>query len=416
MSGSTSMDPRQVSPVEAIIEALNGAALNDAPAGIPAVSDHRDSGEEAEDAQAGQGADGAKKKKKKKKKSKPKAKKPGVKVNQGWILDEEPAPPAESAKEAAEWQKELRKGYPTVHLPAWGILSDHNRRTLALFHTPACQRFELRTPRLRLRQVQTGDLTAIRRIKTEPIVQRTQLYGSPSSGDIKDSFLGRYILSRAEYIFAITAVNPSDVEVKPAGNLKMANRIHTTEGYLGNIALSLSYEDPSVHLAPRKGKVYTQPTFDEMTRAGVEGKMFYEIHPQLWGQGIMSEAFEEVLRFGMEELGCVRVASDPTTINEASIKLCTKNGMTYTKTVNNVYNRPQLFHEITKAEWWKIHRAGEITDRWGGKEVCRWCMNFHLAPPTIRCGHCDWAKYCSRECQRADWAMSGGHQSECDMR
>lgn len=37
------------------------------------------------------------------------------------------------------------------------------------------------------------------------------------------------------------------------------------------------------------------------------GKMFYEIHPQLWGQGIMSEAFVEVLRFAMEEVGCAVV-------------------------------------------------------------------------------------------------------------
>jgi hypothetical protein len=31
--------------------------------------------------------------------------------------------------------------------------------------------------------------------------------------------------------------------------------------------------------------------------------MFYELHPQLWGKGIMSEAFTEVLRFAMEEVG-----------------------------------------------------------------------------------------------------------------
>lgn len=37
------------------------------------------------------------------------------------------------------------------------------------------------------------------------------------------------------------------------------------------------------------------------------GKMFYEVHPQLWGQGIMSEAFVEVLRFAMEEIGCTAV-------------------------------------------------------------------------------------------------------------
>lgn len=40
---------------------------------------------------------------------------------------------------------------------------------------------------------------------------------------------------------------------------------------------------------------------------GLVGKMFYEVHPQLWGQGIMSEAFVEVLRFAMEEVGCTLV-------------------------------------------------------------------------------------------------------------
>jgi hypothetical protein len=39
--------------------------------------------------------------------------------------------------------------------------------------------------------------------------------------------------------------------------------------------------------------------------------MFYELHPQLWGKGIMSEAFTEVLRFAMEEVGVdVMVVSD----------------------------------------------------------------------------------------------------------
>lgn len=47
--------------------------------------------------------------------------------------------------------------------------------------------------------------------------------------------------------------------------------------------------------------------------------MFFEIHPQLWGnvslssmsadkQGIVSEAFVEVLRFAFEELGVLSVA------------------------------------------------------------------------------------------------------------
>lgn len=53
--------------------------------------------------------------------------------------------------------------------------------------------------------------------------------------------------------------------------------------------------------------MYTQPTFEQFKQGGLAGKMFYEVHPQLWGQGIMSEAFVEVLRFAMEEIGCTAV-------------------------------------------------------------------------------------------------------------
>ena len=42
--------------------------------------------------------------------------------------------------------------------------------------------------------------------------------------------------------------------------------------------------------------------------------MFYEIHPQIWDQGIMSEAFSEVLRFAMEEVGCCKVLVSPGSI------------------------------------------------------------------------------------------------------
>ena len=44
--------------------------------------------------------------------------------------------------------------------------------------------------------------------------------------------------------------------------------------------------------------------------------MFYEIHPQIWDQGIMSEAFSEVLRFAMEEVGCCKVTVSPGSIWE----------------------------------------------------------------------------------------------------
>ncbi|WVQ96069.1 hypothetical protein IAU59_003169 [Kwoniella sp. CBS 9459] len=423
--------------LDTVVKALDGTRLKDLDEPYKADANGDGDGDSGEDVD-GQAedretdGDGKKKKKKKKKpKSKAKSKKidGGVKPNQGRIPEELPATSLETAEERAKWERDIVPGYPTITLPAWGLLGDRTKGVLSDFLTPSCKKLELVTPRLLLRQVQVGDLTAIRRIKTEPIVQKTQLYGSPSISDIKESFLNRYIRSaiprascmsdrrgRDEFIFAITAINPGEFEVKPPGNIRITNRISSAEGYLGNIALSLEYRDLSPSHLPQKGKVYTQPTFKDMDKAGVVGKMFYEVHPQLWGQGIMSEAFEEVLRFGMEEVGCTVIASDPTTGNDSSVKLCTKNGLKYTETVSNQMGRDQLFHEITREDWWARNRPGkEISDRWGGKEVCRWCMNFRLIPPAIQCSYCDWAKYCSRECQRADWVMKGGHQAECNL-
>lgn len=112
---------------------------------------------------------------------------------------------------------------------------------------------------------------------------------------------------RDEYVFAITALDPSSLIIKPAGNIRITNRLTSAEGYIGNIALSLSFTNSCDSLLPQKGQVYTQPTFEQFKQGGLMGKMFYEIHPQLWGQGIMSEAFVEVLRFAMEEIGCTAV-------------------------------------------------------------------------------------------------------------
>jgi RimJ/RimL family protein N-acetyltransferase len=53
--------------------------------------------------------------------------------------------------------------------------------------------------------------------------------------------------------------------------------------------------------------VLTHPTVDQTASAELVGDLFYEIHPQLWGKGIMSEAFAEVVRFAMEDMGCLTV-------------------------------------------------------------------------------------------------------------
>ncbi|GMK55084.1 hypothetical protein CspeluHIS016_0201400 [Cutaneotrichosporon spelunceum] len=322
----------------------------DANTPIPAAVDLGDSEEDVPK------AGGGKKKKKKPKKKKAK-----------------PVPPDfvpvinETAAETAAWEAQLVRGAKTFSLPPW-LLNERERPKLDLLRTPSCIGFALHTPRLILRQVSVGDTAAIRRIKTEPVVQRTQLYGSPAASDIRDSFQRRYVASsipslergtvwRDEWVFAITARDPASLKIAPGTNLKVASRIKDAEGYLGNFALSLSTHPHAPPLLPT-------------AQSGLEGKLFYELHPQLWGQGLASEAFGEVLRFAFEEVGCVRVSADPTTDAVASIALCLKFGMRFAREENRT--RPVI---------------------------------------TCKCG---WAKYCSRECQRADWVWRGGHQSECD--
>lgn len=125
-------------------------------------------------------------------------------------------------------------------------------------------------------------------------------------------------ICREDFIFAITLQDPSSGELKPLGPVRTANRLTSTEGYLGeypcppycatltvgNIGLSLETLNDSSPLMPRPRKVYTHPRFAQTTQVKLTGNMFYELHPQVWGLGLMSEAFDEVLRFAMEEVGC----------------------------------------------------------------------------------------------------------------
>jgi hypothetical protein len=121
------------------------------------------------------------------------------------------------------------------------------KSNLKLLRTPSCSSLKLFTPRLILRQVNESDLAAIKRIKTEPIVQRTQLYGSPHESIIRDAFLQNYIRAsmprapapdeiskcRPQYFFAINLRNPAEVTVGDGSKLKRENRITIAEGYIG---------------------------------------------------------------------------------------------------------------------------------------------------------------------------------------
>jgi len=211
-------------------------------------------------------------------------------------------------------------------------------------------------------------------------------------------------ICREDFIFGITLRDLSAIELKPLGSVRTSSRLASAEGYLGarafrpttagaltpgNIGLSLEPLNDSSPLSPRPRRLYTQPRFAQTTQVKLTGNLFYELHPQVWGMGLMSEAFAEVLRFAMEEVGCdVVMVSDlacrvsrgahtkanPTTSNPASIKLCTKYGLKYSHTnTDNEERKPQAFYKISRKEWYKRYRPGEaVKGKWEGKAVCRW--------------------------------------------
>ncbi|GAB3239215.1 GNAT family N-acetyltransferase [Hymenobacter seoulensis] len=65
-----------------------------------------------------------------------------------------------------------------------------------------------------------------------------------------------------------------------------------------------------------------------MQPAHYRAEVGYGLHPSYWGQGLMSEALAEVLRFGFEELGLhsIEACLDPS--NRPSIRLLERHGFT----------------------------------------------------------------------------------------
>lgn len=131
--------------------------------------------------------------------------------------------------------------------PAAKVADEQYRSHLSIFLTPSCTALSLSTPRLLLRQVTPSDIPAIKRIKLEPSVQRTQLYGSPHESVIRDWFVEAYVRAsiprtassehnsrcREKYVFAITLKHPGEVRVGAGRDIRAESRISDAEGYIG---------------------------------------------------------------------------------------------------------------------------------------------------------------------------------------
>ncbi len=86
------------------------------------------------------------------------------------------------------------------------------------------------------------------------------------------------------------------------------------------------------------------------------GNIGYELDPELWGHGYATEAAEEMLRLGFEELGLHRVWSWCIADNAASRRVLERLGMRL--------EGQQRDHGYFKGRWWDQCLYGLLVDEW----------------------------------------------------
>ncbi|GAA5958827.1 hypothetical protein JCM21900_003938 [Sporobolomyces salmonicolor] len=247
------------------------------------------------------------------------------------------------------------------------------------FCTPACK-VEIITPRLRLRPVELGDNPRIFKIKNDRLVSSTQLYGEVNDPDVcltyfTKGYIGNQVPvldstgshgnGRLRYVFAIEPRVGKDNKRMVEKKASYAGVRHDLDenGYIGNIAIELTatgtsasgYGRADIGVEPRFGEVFYYPTRDEFADVA-EAVLFYELHPNFWRQGIMSETIKAVLTFVFQDLGLPAAVVDPQAKNPSSIRLAEKAGFTYVQDKKSFAGTVQKVYRLTAEEWEKGRR------------------------------------------------------------
>jgi len=167
----------------------------------------------------------------------------------------------------------------------------------------------LNTGRMRLRPIAPGDVDALHALWTDPDVRR---------------YLWDDRIIPRETVVEIVAQSLATFE---------------TEGY-GFFALELQ---------DRAGGLIG---FCGHRPADIEGQieLLYGIHPTYWGEGLVAEAANEVLRFGFESCAfdCVIAATD--TPNQQSVRVLQKLGMTF-ECRREFHGLDTVFYSMTRSEF-----------------------------------------------------------------
>ncbi|BGP31893.1 hypothetical protein JCM10296v2_003672 [Rhodotorula toruloides] len=250
------------------------------------------------------------------------------------------------------------------------------------FCTPGC-RVEIVSPRLRLRPVEIEDDKRIFAVKNERLVSSQQLYGVIDDPSIVLPFFtagylannipaleseGSPVSGRTRYVWAIEPrLNKDDTRTVEAKKAEGVKHDLDANGYIGNIAVQVLVK-PGVQrgseFEPKPGKIFCYPSEEELATSPYEAVLFYELHPNFWRQGLMTEAIKAVIPFVFTTLKLPRIIIDPVSSNEASLALAEKLGFTRIgevdrKSVSFFKHSKQIRYELTREQWLKTKKSSK---------------------------------------------------------
>ncbi|HET6472915.1 MAG TPA: GNAT family N-acetyltransferase [Pseudomonadales bacterium] len=84
--------------------------------------------------------------------------------------------------------------------------------------------------------------------------------------------------------------------------------------------------------------------------SGAEIELLYGIHPMYWGEGLVAEAAQEVLKFGFESCAFDRVIAATDTPNQQSVRVLQKLGMTF-DCRREFHGLDTVFFSMTRSEF-----------------------------------------------------------------
>ena len=83
---------------------------------------------------------------------------------------------------------------------------------------------------------------------------------------------------------------------------------------------------------------------------GEQIEMLFGILPEYWGEGFVTEAAREVLRYGFEEAGITRIIAATDTPNQRSVRLLMRLGMSFERR-QEWQGLDTVFYALTAAEF-----------------------------------------------------------------